>query len=1456
MKMKYKAKIAAYAILTFVLITSVLPCTAFAAEGVVRTGNPPPAEPLEKVMYSQGDWHSEYMNFGNQENLIVTYKGSRIVEMPVGNTTEAAVDWTGIAAFKVKSKTLLRSVTVPYTYPADKVPAEAAKLILRDGDGNIFGPYSFDPVRVYRSKELFSTQKQAEEEGVAIRMEENSAAAELANTLEYDNSFIAGSQIVLPEGKYTLYVTNGSGVVSNMLSDYKAPVLIKGINYAAWQKYRTQYLEWEQEQGVIETYSGSEGGNETASEIRDGDIVISVEGSDALAGADLKSDEKYPVLVSVASDARPPAILTLKESSIVEEVAFNTYNGGKGAEPGVITIQNDKGETVGSFQASGGKLNGVPNGMWKAGPGIVLPAGQYTISCSDPSVVVYLEGGAPDFFAKVAPAPPPQFNFTGRYYIDASVIKTSTLMGPVSGGEPAFSLKSFELTVLDSGNSLELIGKYEGMPFSQVCTVTNREENKLNATFNFAADLTKLPYKAKITANCAVILTKPQGFPPTVEIAGVGTYERKASKDKGADFNTYDVTAKGSRSDAVLPAYVAAALGARTPGAGNIPGPSNSTQAAVGALFPPLVGLVVQVIQNMIKKKKEEEDAEKELKHTLSVGEQAMADANNSLGKGLYDEKEAAAWGALADALGNSDEPDDDPFSVGDNERPGGSDYKAPQQEDQYGGGNDGETGGDQEESGYEAEEDNAFGKPDVPPETQGDGQVTQDTQTGEAGAGGEQQPGGEPQPGAEAQPPKNMVVQVDHTGRTAEIQYDPTRGTWVNTESGNDFDMDRYVRDVAPSFGKDKEFIETQRHKLETGDTAIDRELDRIKKERDEKLADIKKEMDDRKRADLEKEMADAAAAGSYSSASVINQTLKNIYDEFVQTGKTIKDSASSAADAATQAGKEVWKDPQILVNTFTGTIKDIYNGAQSAGQYVSDGVTQAAKDIYKNPEILVGTLTGSAETVKTTAEKVGKEIISTVTDPKKAWDFVSDNTGLKNFSNALDPNRTLIDRLTQVGAGTLKLGGTILTAGELTTAAKSGAGKLGGYLDDVLGAGGTKTLGADAAEYSKYMAGVKNQAATIESKILNAAPNRPLTPDDVSKALSHDEIRKVLRDPAISRQLKNSHPGVQQAYKDALDSKLYTPSCESTSKQLQEDLIQEVQNKYGKGATIEKVEINSIRTPDAKGNVSVINADNDLTGKMTIIDKDGNRIVTEIPSSKVAPTYNKNFAENAGMMKDGKFDTVKAAQEMPEGITITDAQGKTKTIQWGEATEQQQLDAFAKKHYQEVTDVRSAEASIDFNSTRNADNVSNVVKVKEGAPNASLADPGGLAKMETYKIQNAFNQGGIVNQTEAYEQLSKMGKLTNDLSSGYQKLGYPVQDMSSSMQKALKIASDRTLSPGTRTLELQKLGFDGPGDLANKLSGRIEGMQKLGASTKSGTMLNEAASKAFETYVDNKDK
>jgi hypothetical protein len=136
-------------------------------------------------------------------------------------------------------------------------------------------------------------------------------------------------------------------------------------------------------------------------------------------------------------------------------------------------------------------------------------------------------------------------DFTGRYKINFDALKTSTLMGPVNPPQSSFNLNDFELTVLDQGDVIQLIGKYEGMPFSQMCPVIERTDTWLSANMEAAMDLTKLPYKAKIGAFATLTLEKQENKAAVLELMGEGTYERAASADKGADYNTYLLQAIG-----------------------------------------------------------------------------------------------------------------------------------------------------------------------------------------------------------------------------------------------------------------------------------------------------------------------------------------------------------------------------------------------------------------------------------------------------------------------------------------------------------------------------------------------------------------------------------------------------------------------------------------------------------------------------------------------------------------------------------------------------------------------------------------------------------------------------------------------------------------------------------------------------------------------------------------------
>jgi hypothetical protein len=1431
-------------LLVFIL-GNLLPLSALAA------GNtPPPQEPYEKVAAKKGEWYTDRITYDNMSHLVVGYKGSHELhpDQPV-------------LEFSLKEKTLLTSICIPYQGRVE----EEITLMLQAENGNVYQGFT----ATAQSTGTIHMAEEAPREGNTIYV------------------FTPENNLLLPRDTYTLYL-DGSVLPVDAF-------LIKGYNYAAYERYQEDLVEWARE----EEKSGAGEAKEVAGEAeKAGDdteeAYVSFGNEELRASYDRFIEGITPKETPLWSENPKKGVVpqfALAREHQIDEVIFSTWNNGEGVHPGVITIRDENNREVASFRSQGAS-QGAANTLWVAQPGITLPRGVYTLELDPPGVLDFDETGAPAFYVGTSVPVAAPFNYSGTYKIWLDVYKTKTLAGLADSGKVSFDLNDFELTVLDKGSVIELIAQYEGMPFSQNCEVIERDEKSLKAVFYLTVDLTKLGNNGKIGAQAEVTLSQGNAGRVDITLGGTALYTREATAEKGGDQNSYDLAMRGNMVKKDLPPFVTAAI-AKTYGTGNIPGPDSPAQAAAGMLFPPLVGLVISTLQSLTKPK--------ELVSNLSVGEQAMKEANRSLGKGLYTPEEARAWATMADALGASGGDPEDAVSIGDNEKPGGEDYVAPK-ESSFGGSDEYDEYEEWEQEESQADqyspEDYGYNQP-IPSEQVFSSEREQleaerdewlghlksslasadpnDPRTAELHKEYEDyikslneridSLAAAEKAAREAATRQTMTVQVDHTGRTAEIEYDPETDSWINIETGNEFNMEIYKKDVVPNFTRDKEFIEEQRRKLEAGDTAMDRALREFtaqEKERERLLGQLQK-----LRNNSYGVIPPAEGVGDVQAN--IDRLMNELSDRKVpldqireQAGHIARlvSNRTTGVTISEEMGK--WIRERELANADISAIKEGYQDviqsrtwAGMAGRIALAGVTGGLSEYVLSPvEALIDIKDGMDQGdsgASATLKAIGKYVVGEFAGEGvsrgagKAWKAsgIGDTKlvkGLAEWGNT--PVGEVMDKALGRGAYS--------GSKELVENTASRVGK------QALGAadGSMSKAAADAAEYAKYRASVKEQANIIESKLRNAAPNRPLTPEDVHKALSTDDLRKVLQDPSVTRELKNADPGIQKAFKETLDNKLYKPANQATAKELQENMLKDIQKEFGPNAKIKNVEIDSIRTPDPHGKASPLNADNDITGKVTI-EVDGKTISREIPAKDVAPIYNNNFAEASGMMKDGKFDVAKAKAEMPEGISVIDEKGVKRNIPWEEATEQQRIDAFAQKHNQEVTDAFSTEAAVDFNATRNADGVSNVAKLKAGDPTAALADPGGLANMEATKINNFMNKGGISNQTEAYEQLAKMGKLTDDLTNAYQKLGYPAQDLPVDMQKALDIVKDRSLSPGTRTLKLQELNFKGPEDLANKLSARIEGLQKLEAPKDADNpMLSKMCSIIVGSYLNDKKK
>lgn len=559
------------------------------------------------------------------------------------------------------------------------------------------------------------------------------------------------------------------------------------------------------------------------------------------------------------------------------------------------------------------------------------------------------------------------YDFTGRYSINFETLKTSTLMGPVNPPSISMNLKDFELTILDQGEVIQLIGKYEGLPFSQLCPVIERTENYVSATLEAEMDLTRLPYKARIAGFGAITLEKPESGPAVFQLLGEGTYERAASADKGADYNTYNMQASGVLAGKDLPPYVTAALAGLMSKAGNVPGPDNAGQAAVGALFPPLVAVVANAIQSALL-------AQEKAKKAKAKAKKKSGQRDKDWYKDKYPGKtdEQLAMIMMADAMGSTDNPDDDPLSVGDNETSGSS---GDNETSGSSGDNSGEGTGDSWEEEYEE-----------PTEEES---MPEEAEEAETKVPAESETPEEPRPETPAQPetpaePETMKVQTDAKGTTVEFVKDPVTGEWVNPETGNTFNPE-IQKTAELGWEQDKEAIAKNRDVNDTSSSEWDQKLRNDDKARKEALevANIQaKIMSKYGTTDKQTTMtalgkhqaADAAVAKAYINAG-------NVASAYEQAAKVTVNVADAAVDGLGNATGPVGRGIRAGYKTAKGVAETTAEQGlswQNVGSGLVKGGLDARSD-FTNPK-----WSGKAQQALKSGLQIGSEIVGETTSSK----------------------------------------------------------------------------------------------------------------------------------------------------------------------------------------------------------------------------------------------------------------------------------------------------------------------------------------------------------------------------------------------------------------------------------------------------------------------------------------
>lgn len=725
--------------------------------------------------------------------------------------------------------------------------------------------------------------------------------------------------------------------------------------------------------------------------------VVGYRGSYATDPA-LLQEPMEPIPVAIGSDslvtaihvpyAYPPEAPDLETVNVVVlDTAGNTY-GPYGMVPRLV---QGAAEPVVTTDEAGNEIlvEGEPQDIYVAysvliDGGLFLSEGQYFLHTTDNARIVRNSGTGVAGAAMVvgvdyeawlaymeaveASGVPVIHDFTGRYSVDVDAWKTSTLMGPVDPPTNSFSLRSFELTVIDQGDVIQLVGMYEGMPFSQMCPVDERTETWVSATFSAMLDLTRLPYAARIGGYGALVLEKPESGPATLALLGEATYERAATADKGADSNTYDLQVNGSFAGSDLPAFVAAALAARMPNAGGVPGPDTAGQAAVGALFPPLIAVVAHVIQNILIAQDNERKARAAAKKKASQRDKEWY-KNKYPGK--TDSEIASIM--MADALGNTDEPDDDPFSESDGDAGGSA-------SDSEGGNASGDDYNEEagEEPDYGETEEEPAPEPEV--EREPEPETEKEPPAAEPEATAPQEPAPEPKPVE----PETKKIQIDRTGTVVDAVRDPATGEWINPETGNAINTE-IARTQGEEWKKDNEAIERNREVNDKSGSEWDKKIRADDKARKEALevANVQaKIMSKHGTTDKASTMtalnqiqaADKRVADAYTNAG----NVAAVYEEAAKVTVNVADAAiDGMGNALGPAGRGIRAGYKVAKGVAETTAEQGLSWQNAGSGFVKGGL-DAASD-FTNPK-----WSGKAQQALKSGLQIGSEVFGETTSSK----------------------------------------------------------------------------------------------------------------------------------------------------------------------------------------------------------------------------------------------------------------------------------------------------------------------------------------------------------------------------------------------------------------------------------------------------------------------------------------
>jgi hypothetical protein len=296
---------------------------------------------------------------------------------------------------------------------------------------------------------------------------------------------------------------------------------------------------------------------------------------------------------------------------------------------------------------------------------------------------------------------------------------------------------------------------------------------------------------------------------------------------------------------------------------------------------------------------------------------------------------------------------------------------------------------------------------------------------------------------------PESLVVTTTNNGAQILIVKDPETGGWINSETGNDFDLEKFVEESPEQFKRVEDFIKHNDNLDKTGQTAMHKALENIQKKYEDSFIKIQKEIDQRRMEQLKRDMvqleyAQQAAAKQNNFGKILGDTVINIGNESVDAAVVIGTGVIDGLVEAKEIAKDIWKY-DIISRTVKGTYNDL-------AQYHDSGkkmLNKLKKDIIENPMIVVDAGIYIGKESALLVGKTGKAVIDTLRDPKKMLDFVKDSAGYNDIIKSWDPNLNIFQRFKHLAIGGIKLGSTVSGIGKAGSVLK---GKLAGVLDDIV--------------------------------------------------------------------------------------------------------------------------------------------------------------------------------------------------------------------------------------------------------------------------------------------------------------------------------------------------------------------------------------------------------------------